>query len=135
MVTLRDDPSRNPKKWVQAAEFVPVSMCVFMCVYVCVGKGWGRGQEDLGVWWAELRVDIIGFQGKAYHGPPSDDAKLDTNVSISILFLPFLLFSLVLQVGVSPPPRVQGSYSGALGQGLGGKFLDVISKEAASSLV
>ena len=25
MVTLREDPSRNPKKWVQAAEFVPVS--------------------------------------------------------------------------------------------------------------
>ena len=24
MVTLKKDPSKNPKKWVQAAEFVPV---------------------------------------------------------------------------------------------------------------
>lgn len=24
MVTLQDDPARNPKKWIQAAEFVPV---------------------------------------------------------------------------------------------------------------
>ena len=28
MVTLRKDPTKNPKKWVQAAEFVPVSGCL-----------------------------------------------------------------------------------------------------------
>lgn len=34
MVTLRDDPARNPKKWVQATEFIPVGMCI---LYMDVG--------------------------------------------------------------------------------------------------